>query len=222
MVAGTLTASGNASAREGMSVGGDGGGKGDKECAKMGFTAVKLDKDDLAGSLEKEMKKIKTVADKHWPYDGGGKTDDEEKKKALDTFMKEFETEADNSGHLEDKAKMNMFITIATDAYEKRRMAELLAQVEKPEKLKGITTGGTLTLKILEKLSKSNKIDSSFMNTLKYLICLCKHWTSIYKAIQKANGVGKDGEEEEKPTKKKKETKKKKSKKDDNDDDDDE
>lgn len=77
-------------------------------------------------------------------------------------------------------------------------------------------------LKLLEKVSKSSKIDSSFKKTLKYLICLCKHWINIYKAIQKANGGGgsdEADEEEEKPKKnKKKATKKKKSKKADEED----
>jgi len=223
VVVGTLIfRSGNASAREGMSIGG-GGGKGDKECAKLGFTAPKMDKDDLAGSLEKAMKIIKTVADKHWPYDDlGGKTDDEDKKKAIELFVKEFQKEAKNKDEKENQM-MNTFIMVASDAYEKRKMEELLANVKTPEKLENVITGGKLTLKILEKLSKSNKIDSSFKKTLKYLICLCKHWTTIFKAIQKANGGGDEaddedgGGDEEKSTKKKKATKKKKSKKDDDD-----
>ena len=226
VVGGTLTAS--ASAREGMSLG---GGKGDKECAKLGFKAVKLDKDDLAGSLEKEMKKIKTVADKHWPYDDlGGKTDDEDKKKAIELFVKEIQKETENNNEKENQV-MNTFIMGSADAYEKRKMEELLANVKTPEKLEGIITGGKATLKLLEKVSKSSKIDSEFKKTLKYIICLCKHWISIYKAIQKAKGGGKgddedeDGEEEKAKKKTKKKATKKKSKKDedgDEEDDDDE
>ena len=52
--------------REGFGFGG-----GDKECAKMGFKPIKLDKDDLAGSLEKVMKNIEKVADKQWPFEKG-------------------------------------------------------------------------------------------------------------------------------------------------------
>lgn len=109
---------------------------------------------------------------------------------------------------------MNTFILESAEAYEKRRMAALLTQVKEPEKLEGVITGGNTTLKILEKLSKSSKIDSSFSKTLKYLICLCKHWINIYKAIRTAKGGGGIKDEEEKPKKnKKKATKKKKSKK---------
>lgn len=190
----------------------------DKECAKLGFTAVKLDKNDLGGSLEKEMNKIKTVADKHWPYDTmAGKIKDGEKTKAFETFVKEFQKEAKDIDEKEDKM-MNMFILGSAEAYEKRKMAELLAQVKEPENLEGVITGGKITLKLLEKVSKSSKIDSSFKETLEYLICLCKHWTNIYKAIQKANGGGGDDEEEKPKKKKKNETKKKKSKKADEED----
>ena len=197
----------------------------DKECAKLGFTAVKLDKNDLGGSLDMVMKQLSTVANKHWPYDTmAGKIEDGEKKKAFETFVKEFQKEAKDQQEKEDKM-MNTFILGSAEAYEKRRMAELLTQVKEPEKLEGVITGGNTTLKLLEKLSKSSKIDSSFKNTLKYLICLCKHWINIYKAIQKANGGGgsdEGGDDEEKPKKntKKKPTKKKSNKADEEDADD--
>ena len=49
---------------EGFGMGGGGGGGGgiDKECAKMGFKPIKLDKDDLAGTLEQVVKGIEQVA----------------------------------------------------------------------------------------------------------------------------------------------------------------
>lgn len=196
----------------------------DNDCAKLGFTAVKLDKNDLGGSLDMVMKQLSTVADKHWPYDTmAGKIKDGEKTKAFETFVKEFQKEAKDIDEKEDKM-MNMFILGSAEAYEKRKMAELLTQVKEPEKLEGVITGGKITLKLLEKVSKSSKIDSSFKKTLEYLICLCKHWTNIYKAIQKANGGGgsdEGGDEEEKPKKKKTKPTKKKSKKADEEDADD-
>jgi hypothetical protein len=75
---------------------------------------------------------------------------------------------------------------------------------QKPERLKNYISGGEITLKLLEKLSKSDEIDSGFKKTLKYLHCLCKYWISIYKELQKANGDDGGGDEEEKPKKKKK------------------
>ena len=60
VVGGTLFASGIASAREGFG----GGGKG-KECAKLGFTAPKIDKKDIKGSLDKILKNFKKAVEKY-------------------------------------------------------------------------------------------------------------------------------------------------------------
>ena len=211
MVAGTLFASGSGSATIGEEGFSGGGGK---ECAKMGFTPIQLDKKDLAGSLEKEMKKIKTVADKQWPYDNmGGKTTDEDKEKAFATFVKEFQEDVKERNDKERKT-IDSFVIISANAYEKGNMYELLKELEKPGKIGDIINGGKLTLKVIEKLSKSTTSGSDFKKIIKYLICLCKHWTNMYQAIQKilkanSGGGGDDDEEEEKPKKKKKSTKKK-------------
>ena len=223
VVLGTMFASGSGSTRtrEGLSL----GGGGDKQCAKLGFKPVKLDKDELVGSLEKEMKKIKTIAEKHWPYDDmGGKTEDEKKKKALENFMKEFQKEAQEMTESERKS-LDMFVMGTVTFFEKQRMNEVAGLESKA--ITALISGGKNTLKLLEKLSKSDTLESDFKKTLNYLICLSKHWTNIYKAIQKAKGGGKDGGDDdggdddgdgEKKKKKKKTTKKKK--KDDEEDED--
>jgi hypothetical protein len=226
VVAGTIFTQGSASAREGF---GFGGGKG-KECAKLGFKPIKLDKDDLAGTLEQVIKNIEKVAAKHWPYDVRGETEDKEKSAELQTFIKVYQkkAKAEFGDNKNKEGQANAFVFACINVYEKKRYNELVA--EKPELFKQIVSGGEINLKILEKISKSDEIDSGFKNTLKYLICLCKQWTNTYKAIQKAKDGGGGGdeadEEEEKPKKKKntKPTKKKKSskKKDDDDDEDDE
>lgn len=219
VVAGTLIFRGHNDELEGLEMGGGGG---DKECAKMGFTPIKLDKDDLPGSLEKVYNSIKKIADKHWPYDGmggnkgGDKEKDEERKKKnaeLETIMEVWTKEAE--AELGDKKKksdqVNAFVTGSTNMYEKKGYKELAA--EKPENIKKMISGGELTLKIIEKVSKSSKIESGSKNTLKYLNCLCKYWISIYKELQKAKGGdgGGDGggdDEEDKPKKNTKKTKK--------------
>jgi hypothetical protein len=208
------------------------GGGGDKDCAKMGFKPIKLDKKDTEGSLEKVLKTIKTVANKQWPYDNmGGKTTDEDKEKAFATFIKEFQEDVKERTDKERKT-IDLFVIISANAYEKGNMYELLKELEKPGQLGDIINGGKLTLKVLEKLSKSTKTSSDFKKTIKYLICLCSYWTTMYQAIQKilkANSAGGDGDggdegddEEAKPKKKKNKSTKKKSKKDDADDDNDE
>lgn len=225
MVAGTLFAS----KREGFGFGGFGGGKGgdkvDSACAKLGFKQIKLDKDDLAGTLEHVIKNIEKVAAKHWPYDIRGETQDKEKSAELQTFIKVWQkkAKAELGGNEKKDGQFNAFLNASFHVYEKKRYNEIVA--EKPETFKQVISGGEITLKILEKISKSDEIDSGFKNTLKYIICLCKQWTNTYKAIQKAKdgeggegGEGGDGgDDEEKPTKKKKSTNKKKSKKDDED-----
>ena len=199
------------SAREGLSLGGGKGGGGDKECAKMGFTPIKLVKDDLVGSLEKVMKNIKTVAEKHWPYDGKATEDEDKKKKQkeLDAFveiwMKEAKKALDDDKTKSDQA--NKFIMFSADIYEKKRYDELFKL--KPEQIKNMISGGYIVLKLLEKISKSDEIDSNFKKQLKYLICLCKYWTNIYKEAQKATADEGGGEDDDEKLKKKKKTKKK-------------
>ena len=229
VVAGTIFTQGSASAREGFGFGGKGKGKGgdkvDSACAKLGFKQIKLDKDDLAGTLENVIKNIEKVAAKHWPYEIRGETEDKEKSAELQTFIKVWQkkAKAELGGDEKKDGQANAFIIASFNVYEKKRYNEIVA--EKPETFKKVISGGEITLKILEKISKSDEIDSGFKNTLKYLICLCKQWTNTYKAIQKAKdgegGEGGDAEEEDKPKKKKKKkaTKKKKSKKEDDEED---
>ena len=226
VVAGTIFTQGSASAREGFGFGGGkgkGGDKVDSACAKLGFKQIKLDKDDLAGTLENVIKNIEKVAAKHWPYDIRGETEDKEKSAEFKTFIQVWQkkAKAELEGNEKKNGQADAFIIASFNVYEKKRYNEIVA--EKPELFKQVISGGEITLKILEKISKSDEIDSGFKNTLKYLICLCKQWTNTYKAIQKAkDGEGDEGgadEEEEKPKKKKKKaTKKKKSKKADEED----
>jgi hypothetical protein len=234
VVAGTLIfRSGNASAREGMSIGGGGGG--DKECAKLGFTAPKLLKSDIGGSLEKEMNKIKKVADKYWPYDEKGNSNNEDEKKSLLEFMEVYFKEAGKMKDDDGKKNSNDFYEISLGLYNqvnnpdksKRQKIKMDAINITSELTKPIISGGNILLKLLTTAGKSNKIkDAGAKKLAKYLTCLCKHWIAIYTKMEEVangGGGGKDdeggGDDEDKPKKKKKKaTKKKKSKKDDADD----
>ena len=181
--------------REGFGMGGGGGG----DCAKMGFKPIKLDKDDLPGSLEKVYNSIKKVADKHWPYfDDDASTSN---KDAFSAFMEVVKTSAAKLDK-DDKKKSDDFLGISYEFYRKKKMDYILKQT--PERLKNYISGGEITLKFLEKLSKSDEIDSDFKKNFKYLNCLCKYWINLYKEVQKANGGGGGDDEEEKPKKTKK------------------
>ena len=195
--------------KEGLEMGGGGI---DKECAKMGFKPIKLDKNDLAGTLEHVIKGIEEVAVKQWPYDGKATEDEDKKKKQkeLDAFVEIWMKEA-KAIKIDDKTKSdqsNDFVIISAQIYEKKGYDELFKL--KPEKIKNMISGGDVVLKLLEKISKSDEIDSNFKKQLKYLICLCKYWTNIYKEAQKATADDEGGaaDDDEKPKNKKK-TKKK-------------
>ena len=210
VVVGTLILGKGGDAREGFEIGGGkkGGGGIDKECAKIGFKPIKLDKNDLAGTLEQVIKGIEQVAVKQWPYDGKATEDEDKKKKQkeLDAFVEIWMKEAKKS--LDDKTKSDQadkFVMFSADIYEKKRYDELFKL--KPEKIKNMISGGDVVLKLLEKISKSDEIDSNFKKQLKYLICLCKYWTNIYKEAQKAmadDDGGGGGDDDEKPKNKKK------------------
>lgn len=234
VVAGTLIfRSGNASAREGMSIGGVGGG--DKECAKLGFTAPKIVKDDIGGSLEKEMNKIKKVADKYWPYDEKGNSNNEDEKKSIQEFIGVFFKEAEKMKEDDDgKKNSNSFYEISLGLYNqvnnpdksKRQKIKIDAINISSELTKPLISGGNVLLKLLNDVGKSNKIkDAGAKKLANYLTCLCKHWIAIYKKLEEvvsgSGGGGGDDDEEKPKKKKKKETKKKKSKKADEDDDED-
>ena len=187
--------------REGFGMGGGGSSdKIDSACAKMGFKPIKLDKDDLPGSLEKVYNSIKKVVDKHWPYfDDDASTSN---KDAVTAFAEEVKTIAAKLDK-DDKKKSDDFLGISYEFYSKKKMDYIITQ--KPERLKNYISGGEITLKFLEKLSKSDEIDSDFKKkNFKYLNCLCKYWINLYKEVLKATGGGGGDDEEEKSKKKKK------------------
>ena len=227
---------------EGFS-GGDGG---DKECAKLGFTAPKIVKKDIKGSLDKVLKNIEKVAEKYWGFTKG---DIEGRRGAEDkTFEKSWNTIEKSFGNLvkSNKDAADTMTAVFTPAYvlytnfiiiKEKTDAEKDKILEKEimKKLDEIINKSKSAMDLINKLKNSDEMkdaDKEVKNLLKYIICLAKQWVSIYKALQKAkNGdddAGKDDEKEEeagnedddkKKTKKKKPTKKK-SKKDDEADED--
>ena len=80
-----------------------GKGKGGGGCAKMGFTAPKISKGDLSGSLENALKNIEKVANKHWPFDDmmGNKPKNDKAKETYEGVVKSeyFEGESKKFWH---------------------------------------------------------------------------------------------------------------------------
>jgi hypothetical protein len=242
---GTLIFRGSMSC-EGFIEGNTGGG--DKECAKLGFKPPKIQKKNWKESLVNSLKNIQKVADKHWPFEDmlDTKPKNDKAKKNFSEITNNAFYKVESAKIRDDKEKQDIqmkFIGGAAGIYE----AFIISPSdEKKEKLsKDLTSefvtkaikGGEMVLALLKKnheyLKKQYKaadqeMDTDVNNLSQYLICLCKQWITIWKALQKAKfGSGEDDEDEESGKKKKskkstKSKKSKKSKKDDEDDDEDE
>lgn len=236
VVIGTLFAG----AREGFG----GGGKG-KECAKLGFTAPKIDKKDIKGSLDKILKNFKKSVEKYADVWEGGfdikKSGKEieaisDMKSAMDIQTK---WQADKNNNLSEFFNNSAYLFgpyIFTPDEEKQQKfidGKLSELVKNKEEFKKIINGGNRIVKMLEdikKLDETKQLDKKVKAIFDVLICSIKQTVLIWKSLDKAIGGGGGGdeadeadEEEEKPKKnKKKATKKKKSKKADEEDDNDE
>jgi hypothetical protein len=200
----------------------------DKECNKLGFTEPKLVKSDFSGSLEKEIKKIKKVADKYWPYDDKMDSKDESDKKSMKEFYEVFMKEATKQN--DDSKKGEDFINICRELYNQVHKSKQQIEVDvKPGLFKPYISGGNIVLKILNNVGKSSEIkDAGAKKIATYLTCLCKHWIAILKKAEDvasdSSGGASGGDDKEKSKNKKtknanKNKKKKSSKKDAEDDD---
>ena len=242
---------------EGFSIGGGGGGGGgDKECAKLGFKPPKIQKKNWKKSLVTTLKNIQKVAEKHWPFEGmtGDKPNNDAAKKNFSMITNNAFYKEENAKIRKDENKQDIqmkFIGGAAGLYEAfikspsdKNKEDVVKDLNSEFVTKAIK-GGEMVLEILKKnhenLKKEYKaggleMETDLNNLSRYLICLCKQWITIWKALQKAKfgdesddkgdddeGDGDGGdegeEEEEKPKKKKNKSTKKKSKKDDNNDD---
>jgi hypothetical protein len=233
-------------------IGEEGFGGGDKECAKLGFKPPKIQKKNWKKSLVTTLKNIQKVADKHWPFedmlDVKPKNDDAKKNFSMITNNAFYKVES--AKIRDDKKKQDIqmkFLGGAAGMYEafitspSDEKKEKLSKDLNSEDVAKAIKGGEMVLALLKKnhenLKKEYKAGGIEMETgvndlSQYLICLCKQWITIWKALQKAkiggesddNGDDKgddedEDDEDEKPKKKKKKSTKKKSKKVDDDDD---
>ena len=220
---------------EGFSIGGGGGG-GDKECAKMGFTAPKIDKKNIKGSLDKILKNFKKVVEKYADVGEHG-FDVEKSKKEFEAIIQVISSNSAKDivtkWQKEGDKDFGIFIKYSYDTYNpyifrpsEKEQTEIIKNLPK-EKIKVIINGGNRFVKMLEdikKLDETKELDKKAKAFLDAFICAFKQSVLIWKSLDKAMGDDEGGEddgkddEDEKPKKKNKSTKKK-SKKDDNNDD---
>lgn len=236
VVVGTLIIGKDIDSIEGMKRKSKSKSKGGGECAKMGFTDPKITKDengDVGESLEKEMKKIKKIADKYWPYDDKGNTNDENEKTSLEEYFKLYaKTIEKNKFSKEEDEAVNLFMLVCKGWYDKVYNPDQSKREKIELKVSDLPKGyvkkyliSTKFSTVLDKISKSNELEDKGAKKLaKYLSCLCKHWFAILnkidsmatgKKVDSSKNEDDDEDNEEKPKKKKKATKKKKSDEDD-------
>jgi hypothetical protein len=223
------------------------GGGGDKECAKLGFKPPKIQKKNWKNSLVTTLKNIQKVAEKHWPFEGmtGDKPNNDDAKKNFNMITNNafYKGETAKIRKDENKQEIQMkFIGGAVGIYDAliispsdEKDAQIMKLLNSGDISKAIK-GGEMVLTLLKKnhdnLEKDYKaggqeMETGVKNLSQYLICLCKQWITIWKALQKAkigdeggdkgDDEGEHGDEEDKPKKKKANKKKKKKSGDDED-----
>jgi len=209
VVAGTLFAGAGANAREGLSLDG-GGGKGDKECAKMGFKAPKIDKKDITSSLEKVVENIKPVANKYWKRTAEGRKPDnkededenfEKSYKALEDGAKPFFKRIEKNKDLMDKysglvkiyiSALNPYIQLLDEKLETDKKDKIVNEyiISKLDEIIHNTKPALEFIDLFKKSDEFKELDKDAKKIANYMACLFKHWVSIFKAIQKAKGSG--------------------------------
>ena len=213
---------------EGLKMGGGGSGGMDSKCEKLGFSKPTIAKTTLVDDLEKEMKKIKKVADKHWPYDDWkGNTKDESKREyftpimqAIQEVSKDKRQDAGEQGNENELTAqmpdiMVMLYDLASSDSKKAKdtMDTLKAEFNdmKVDRKKSLVKSFNGYIKITNKQVKAftdaskteimKEASTESKNVLDYLICLFTHWNLIFKAINDIIGQGVTVDDDEKEKK---------------------
>ena len=212
---------------EGFKMGGDGGGGDgdgiDSKCKKLGFSKPSISEKSLVSDLEKEMKKIKTVADKHWPYDDWkGTTTDKEKQeyfvpitKAMQEVAKEntkdAEDQKDQNTQMQDIMVM-LYDMASSDSKKAKDMKDAwdsefkdMTSTKKKELSKTLKDFIKMIDKQVKMFTDASKTEimkeasKESKQVLEYLICLFTQWKLIFTAVNAAleKGAGKEKKEEE-------------------------
>jgi hypothetical protein len=211
---------------EGFKMGGGGGGGGmDSKCSTMGFSKPTIAEKTLVADLEKEMKKIKKVADKHWPYDDWkGSSKDESKSEYFKPIMEAIqEVNKDERQDAGDQKKENELTTqmqnmmvmlydmASSDSKKAKDMKDSLDSEFKDTnstKKKELSKTFNDYIKIIDKQVKmftdASKTDimkeasKESKQVLDYLICLFTQWNLIFTVVNDVLGKDADKEKKEK------------------------
>lgn len=196
--------------------GGGGGGGGDKECAKIGFKEVKIDKKKINGSLKKVFANFKTVTSKYLDYNDKSPQPKEEYRdslKKLENFkiikseMEKINKVPENNDYVQIIASesVSLLYTYLMNPKEESRTKyiETLKMFKNKDdkgktQFERILQAGELGSKVLEKIKKSNELKKSSTKVKKVfsvIECTFKQVLAIWKALDKAVVKGDGGDE---------------------------
>ena len=199
---------------------GMGGGGGDKECAKLGFKEVKIDKKNINGSLKKIFANFKTVTSKYLDYNDKSPQPKEEyrdslreleKFEVIKSEMEKLNKVEENKDYVQIIASdsISLLYTYLINPEEESRtkyMETLKMFKNKDDKGKTrferILKAGELGSKVLEKIKKSNELkesDKEVKKVFSVIECSFKQVLAIWKALDKVvveGGGGDEGKDE--------------------------
>jgi hypothetical protein len=188
-----------------------GGGGVDKKCAKIGFKTVKIDNDDINGSLKKVFDNFKSVTSKYVTYAEREVVPKDEYKSAIETIGKFEIIKSEMENLNKDKENQDYLMSIMFGSMSMLH-SYLMQTAEEPrtsfikmlDKLKTkddkgrvgfelISKGGELGLKVINNIQKSDEMKAAsdeVKNAFSVMSCSFKQVLTIWKKLEKSGGGG--------------------------------
>ena len=196
-----------------------GGGGVDKKCAKIGFKEVKIDKDDINGSLKKVFDNFKSVTSKYVTYAEREVVPKDEYKSAIETIGKFEIIKSEMENLNKDKENQDYLMSIMFGSMSMLH-SYLMQTAEEPrtsfikmlDKLKTkddkgrvgfelISKGGEMGLKVINNIQKSDEMKAAsdeVKNAFSVMTCSFKQVLTIWKKLEKSSGGGDGGGDSDK------------------------
>jgi hypothetical protein len=196
-----------------------GGGGVDKKCAKIGFKEVKIDKDDINGSLKKVFDNFKSVTSKYVTYAEREVVPKDEYKSAIETIGKFEIIKSEMENLNKDKENQDYLMSIMFGSMSMLH-SYLMQTAEEPrtsfikmlDKLKTkddkgrvgfelISKGGEMGLKVINNIQKSDEMKAAsdeVKNAFSVMTCSFKQVLTIWKKLEKSSGGGGGGGDSDK------------------------
>jgi hypothetical protein len=188
-----------------------GGGGVDKKCAKIGFKPVKINDDDINGSLKKVFENFKSVTSKYVTYSEKNVVPKDEYKSAIDTIgkfeilkseMENLNKDTNNQDYIMSIILLSMSMLnsyLMQTAEEPRADFIKLLDKLKTKDSKGrvgfelVIKGGEMGLKVINNIQKSDEMKAAskeVKNAFSVITCTFKQVLTIWKKLEKSGGGG--------------------------------